>query len=78
MSTLVPRPPYSKDELEKLYPPGLELMLSQIFLRHGERSPISARFQNVSKAHPLSRKQGEIRYWDSTIIPNQTAMGCII
>lgn len=30
MTTLVPRQPYSKDELEKLYPKELELQLVQI------------------------------------------------
>lgn len=30
MTTLVPRQPYSKDELEKLYPRELELQLVQI------------------------------------------------
>lgn len=30
MTTLVPRGPYSKEELEKLYPKGLELQLVQI------------------------------------------------
>ncbi|KAI0016666.1 phosphoglycerate mutase-like protein [Xylariomycetidae sp. FL0641] len=47
MSTLTPRPPYSQDELKTLYPAGLELQLVQILLRHGERSPVSARFQNA-------------------------------
>ncbi|KAI8634765.1 histidine acid phosphatase [Xylariaceae sp. FL1651] len=47
MTTLVPRPPYSPDELKSLYPADLELQLVQILLRHGERSPVSARFQNA-------------------------------
>lgn len=47
MTTLVPRPPYSKDEVNKLYPQGLELRLVQVLLRHGERAPVSARFGNV-------------------------------
>lgn len=47
MTSLVPRPPYTDDELKKLYPPNLELQLVQILLRHGERSPVSARFQNA-------------------------------
>lgn len=55
MASLVPRPPYSKDELERLYPQNLELTLAQVYLRHGERSPISARFQNVSM-YPLADK----------------------
>jgi acid phosphatase len=47
MSTLTPRAPYSQEELEKLYPANLELRLVQVLLRHGERAPVSARFQNV-------------------------------
>lgn len=47
MTTLQPRAPYSKDELQKLYPDGLQLQLVQVLLRHGERSPVSARFQNA-------------------------------
>ncbi|KAI0476773.1 histidine acid phosphatase [Xylaria cf. heliscus] len=47
MTSLVPRQPYSKDELKSLYPANLELQLVQILLRHGERTPISARFQTA-------------------------------
>ncbi|KAI9810764.1 MAG: hypothetical protein M1827_006102 [Pycnora praestabilis] len=47
MTSLDPRPPYSKDELGRLYPEHLQLQLVQILLRHGERSPVSARFQNA-------------------------------
>lgn len=47
MTTLHPRPPYTRDELATLYPPGLDLQLVQVLLRHGERSPVSARFQNA-------------------------------
>ncbi|KAI0456141.1 histidine acid phosphatase [Xylaria acuta] len=50
MTTLVPRPPYSKDELKSLYPANLELQLVQILLRHGERTPVSPRFQNAGLA----------------------------
>jgi acid phosphatase len=48
MTTLQLRGPYSEAELEKLYPKSLQLELVQVLLRHGERSPVSARFQNVS------------------------------
>ena len=48
MTSIVPAPPYTRDELNKLYPQGLELRLVQVLLRHGERAPVSARFQNVS------------------------------
>lgn len=50
MTTLVPLEPYTQRELEKLYPPHLELRLVQILLRHGERAPVSARFQNAGLA----------------------------
>ena len=47
MTTLVPRPAYSQEEIDKLYPRDLELRLVQVLLRHGERAPVSVRFQNV-------------------------------
>ena len=50
MTTLQPRPPYTPEELKALYPSGLELQLGQVLLRHGERSPVSARFQNAGLA----------------------------
>lgn len=50
MTTLSVRGPYSNEELQKLYPKELKLQLVQILLRHGERSPVSARFQNAGLA----------------------------
>lgn len=50
MTTFTPRPPYSEEELDKLYPKNLELQLVQVILRHGERAPVSARFQNAGLA----------------------------
>ncbi|PKX93682.1 putative acid phosphatase [Aspergillus novofumigatus IBT 16806] len=54
MTTLVPREPYSKEELEKLYPKELQLQLVQVLdLRtviQGERTPVSSRFQNAGLA----------------------------
>lgn len=47
MTTLQTRPPYSQQELDQLYPEDLELRLVQVLLRHGERVPVSVRFQNV-------------------------------
>ncbi|KAH7363666.1 histidine phosphatase superfamily [Pyrenochaeta sp. MPI-SDFR-AT-0127] len=47
MTTLIPRPFYSQEEIDKLYPKELELQLVQVLLRHGERSPVSPRFQNA-------------------------------
>lgn len=50
MTTLSPRAPYSQAELAQLYPSSLELRQVQILLRHGERTPVSARFQNAGLA----------------------------
>ncbi|KAK1139376.1 hypothetical protein N8T08_000827 [Aspergillus melleus] len=50
MTTLIPREPYSKEELDQLYPRDLKLQLVQVFLRHGERTPVSSRFQNAGLA----------------------------
>lgn len=47
MTSLQPRVPYTDEELRKLYPAGLELQLVQVLLRHGERTPVSARFENA-------------------------------
>ncbi|PPJ55223.1 hypothetical protein CBER1_05698 [Cercospora berteroae] len=47
MTTLQPRAPYSEADLAKLYPANLQLQQVQILLRHGERTPVSARFQNA-------------------------------
>ena len=47
MSTLQPRPAYSPEELAQLYPKGLELQQVQVLLRHGERTPVNARFKNA-------------------------------
>jgi acid phosphatase len=47
MTTLVPRPAYTEDELRQLYPANLRLHYVQILLRHGERSPVSPRFANA-------------------------------
>ncbi|KAF2864992.1 histidine phosphatase superfamily [Massariosphaeria phaeospora] len=47
MTTHIPREAYSSEELARLYPKELELQLVQILLRHGERSPVSPRFQNA-------------------------------
>lgn len=47
MTSLVPRAPYTDEELRRLYPDRLELQLVQVLMRHGERSPVSARLQNT-------------------------------
>lgn len=47
MTTFQPRKPYTEDELKKLYPDSLELQQVQVLLRHGERTPVSPRFQNA-------------------------------
>ncbi|TFB00823.1 hypothetical protein CCMA1212_007305 [Trichoderma ghanense] len=50
MTSLAPRPPYSDTELAALYPSSLHLQQVQILLRHGERTPVSARFANTGLA----------------------------
>lgn len=50
MTTHNPRSPYTQEELTKLYPSNLELRLVQVLLRHGERTPVSARFQSAGLA----------------------------
>lgn len=50
MTTHHPRPAYTQEELSKLYPDNLELRLVQVLLRHGERAPVSARFQSAGLA----------------------------
>lgn len=47
MTTLQPRKPYTEEELRRLYPDSLELQQVQVLLRHGERTPVSPRFQNA-------------------------------
>ncbi|KAJ5872940.1 uncharacterized protein N7529_005293 [Penicillium soppii] len=47
MTSLIPREPYTQDELARLYPKELKLQLVQVFLRHGERTPVSSRFTNT-------------------------------
>ncbi|KAL1587871.1 hypothetical protein WHR41_03691 [Cladosporium halotolerans] len=47
MTTLVPRAPYTSQELAALYPNDLELQQVQVILRHGERTPVNARFKNA-------------------------------
>jgi acid phosphatase len=47
MTTLQARSPYTEAELQRLYPPTLRLQLVQILLRHGERTPVNARFQHT-------------------------------
>lgn len=46
MSTLEVRPEYSLEELKQLYPDSLQLKFVQVLFRHGERTPVSTRFQN--------------------------------
>ena len=53
MTSLQPRDPYTPDELRALYPSQLTLRQVQVFLRHGERTPITSRFANA----------GQPRFW---------------
>lgn len=47
MTSLIPRKAYTADEIHKLYPPGLQLQQVQVLMRHGERTPVSHRFQST-------------------------------
>src|ERR1700710_2814175 len=67
MTTLQPRGPYSQEELLKLYPQGLQLQLVQVLLRHGERSPVSARFQNA----------GLVAFWPYCTVARQMVSSTI-
>ncbi|KAJ5970164.1 Histidine phosphatase superfamily clade-2 [Penicillium vulpinum] len=59
MTTLIPREPYTQDELARLYPAALKLQLVQVFLRHGERTPVSSRFLDMaSSSKDLSEWNG--------------------
>ncbi|KAI9044025.1 putative acid phosphatase [Aspergillus affinis] len=62
MTTLIPREHYSKEELDQLYPRDLKLQLVQVFLRHGERTPVSSRFQNVLQHGELTDKGRETTF----------------
>lgn len=74
MTTLVPRKPYSDDELRRLYPDGLELHLVQILMRHGERTPVSARFQNAG-LKPFWNYCASARQMKSAVMPHGGEMG---
>ncbi|KAK0748737.1 histidine phosphatase superfamily [Apiosordaria backusii] len=67
MSSLTPRPPYTDAELQKLYPPNLDLHLVQILMRHGERTPVNARFQNTGLP-PFWPYCSPVRQLTSTIL----------
>lgn len=55
MTTLIPRAPYTQEELATLYPSDLELQQVQVILRHGERTPVNARFKNARESDPLKQ-----------------------
>ncbi|KAK0630610.1 histidine phosphatase superfamily [Bombardia bombarda] len=74
MTTLVPRAPYTDEELQKLYPNGLELQLVQILMRHGERTPVSSRFQNAG-LKPFWPYCASVRQMKSTIMSQGGKLG---
>jgi acid phosphatase len=57
MTTLTPRAPYTPEELATLYPADLELKQVQVILRHGERTPVNARFKNVRNFESIKRSR---------------------
>ncbi|KAF9883500.1 hypothetical protein FE257_003414 [Aspergillus nanangensis] len=61
MTSLKPREPYSQEELDQLYPRELKLQLVQVFLRHGERTPVSSRFQNMIQ---MAAGNKDMSSWD--------------
>jgi acid phosphatase len=61
MTTHTPRAPYNPEELATLYPSQLELQQVQVILRHGERTPVNARFKNVRFFHPFFFPQWKCR-----------------
>lgn len=63
MTSLRPRDPYTPEELRALYPPNLTLRQVQIFLRHGERTPITSRFAsaNLPQFWPYCRHASTLR-----------------
>ncbi|KAI9755929.1 MAG: hypothetical protein M1815_004477 [Lichina confinis] len=69
MTSLQPRSPYTKEELAQLYPKGLQLQLVQVLLRHGERSPVSARFRNAGVT-PFWPYCASARRLSSTVMTN--------
>ncbi|KAF6806826.1 histidine acid phosphatase [Colletotrichum sojae] len=71
MTTLVPRQPYTDAELRQLYPPQLKLQLVQILLRHGERTPVNARFQNTGLA-PYWPYCSAVRHFRSAVLDPET------
>ncbi|OTA07890.1 hypothetical protein A9Z42_0088120 [Trichoderma parareesei] len=69
MTTLIPRPPYSDAELASLYPPSLHLQQVQILLRHGERTPVSARFANTGLAAYWPYCSAVSRFRSAVLVP---------
>ncbi|KAK6539905.1 hypothetical protein TWF694_008740 [Orbilia ellipsospora] len=47
MTTLQVKPPYTAEQLKELYPSNLVLEQVQVIFRHGERTPVSSRFQET-------------------------------
>ena len=74
MTTLIPRPPYTEDELRRLYPSTLELRQVQVLMRHGERTPVSARFQNAG-LRPFWPYCHSVRQIRSAVLENGGDMG---
>ena len=73
MATLPPQPPYTPAELARLYPPHLRLEQVQIVLRHGERTPVSARFQNAGLQPWWPLCQHAERFKDTVLANTGTA-----
>ncbi len=74
MTSLVPRKPYTDEELRQLYPAGLELQLVQVLMRHGERTPVSPRFQ-AAGLHPFWPYCASVRQFKAVVLEDDQDPG---
>ncbi|CAK7220382.1 hypothetical protein SBRCBS47491_004170 [Sporothrix bragantina] len=74
MTTLIPRKPYTDEELRQLYPAGLELQLVQVLMRHGERTPVSPRFQHAG-LHPFWPYCSAVKQFRAAVLEDDVDAG---
>ncbi|KAI0436078.1 putative acid phosphatase [Xylaria telfairii] len=72
--TMIPsKPPaYTPEELRELYPNELQLKQVFVFIRHGERTPTSARFHHIG-LNPFWNQCGNIRKFMSVVLSGDTS-----
>lgn len=73
MTTLQPRTPYTDAELRALYPPNLHLQHVQVLLRHGERTPVTPRFQDTTGLPAYWPYCAAVRHLRSAILDPDTS-----